>query len=43
MEWFEQDRWKALVKTVMNLRILQHFGKFWSSYKTASFSRRAQL
>jgi hypothetical protein len=40
-----QDRgqWRALVNTVMNLRVSQNAGKFLSSCTNGSFSRRAQL
>jgi hypothetical protein len=27
----DRDQWKALVNTVMNLQVLQNFGKFFSS------------
>jgi hypothetical protein len=33
-----RDQWRALVNTVMNLRVLYNVGKFLSD-----FSRRAQL
>jgi hypothetical protein len=39
----DRERWRALVKTVMNLRVPQNSGKFISSCTTGSFSRRAQL
>jgi hypothetical protein len=37
------DQWKALVKTVMNLRVLENCGKFLSNCTTDGFLRRAQL
>jgi hypothetical protein len=47
MEWVDvaQDRnkWRALVNTVMNLRVLQNAGKFLRGCTIGGFSRRAQL
>jgi hypothetical protein len=47
MDWIDiaQDRnqWRALVNTVMNLRVPEHVGKFLSGCATTGFSRRAQL
>jgi hypothetical protein len=45
MDWINlaQDRnqWRALVNTVMDLRVPQNAGKFLSSCTTGGFSRRA--
>jgi hypothetical protein len=46
MDWIDlaQDRyqWRALVITVMNLRVPSNVGKFLSSCTTGGRSRRAQ-
>jgi hypothetical protein len=39
----DSDQWRALVKTVMNLRVPQNAGQFLSGCKIGSFSRRAQF
>jgi hypothetical protein len=37
------DRWRALVNTVMNLRVPKIAKKLLSSYTTGGFSRRTHL
>jgi hypothetical protein len=37
------DQWRALMNAVMNLRVPQNAGTFWSSCTTSNLLRRAQL
>jgi hypothetical protein len=47
MDWIDlaqdMDQWRALVNTVMNLRVQKNAGKFLSICTIGGFSRRAQL
>jgi hypothetical protein len=47
VDWIDllqnRDQWRALVKTVMNLRVTENIGKFLMGCTTRSFSRNAQM
>jgi hypothetical protein len=46
MDWTDLaqsgDQWRALVNTVMNIKVSQNAGKFSSSCTAGDFSRRAE-
>jgi hypothetical protein len=39
----DRARWRAIVNAVMNLRVHQNAGNFFTNYKPVSFSRRTLL
>jgi hypothetical protein len=43
IDWFNLVQWRALVHTVMKLRVPSNVEKFLSGCTTGGFSRRVQL
>jgi hypothetical protein len=47
MDWIhlaqDGDQWRALVNTVMNLRVTYNVEKFFSNCRTGVFSRKTHL
>jgi hypothetical protein len=47
MDWIhlaqDREQWRALVKIVMNLRVLQNISNFLNSSANCGFSRRTKL
>jgi hypothetical protein len=47
MEWIQlvqdTDRWRALLNTVMNVRVPKNSGNFLNSFRPVSFLRRTVL
>jgi hypothetical protein len=43
VDWIDSDQWRALVNTVMNLRVPGNVGKFLDAFTIRRSSRRAEL